>query len=236
MKHLMLSTSLIVATAVPAFAGTETEASGSAEAEVQLETPAADASGEANVSGEAQADTDTMEQEAEELANEAEAEAEELANEAEAGAAELADEAEAGAAELADEAEAGAAEVEQEASELATETENAAESMSDAVNPDADGPAMEALAEGEMTTEALTGAWTYDSNDEHIGEVSQVIVNTSGSVEAVIIDVGGFLGIGEKPVELTMGDLDIGKMDGDIRVKTHLTREELEALPEYQSE
>ncbi|UWQ53420.1 PRC-barrel domain-containing protein [Leisingera caerulea] len=225
MKHLMLSTSLIVATAVPAFAGTETEASGSAEAEVQLETPAADASGEANVSGEAQADTDTMEQEAEELANEAEAEAEELANEAEAGAAELADE-----------AEAGAAEVEQEASELATETENAAESMSDAVNPDADGPAMEALAEGEMTTEALTGAWTYDSNDEHIGEVSQVIVNTSGSVEAVIIDVGGFLGIGEKPVELTMGDLDIGKMDGDIRVKTHLTREELEALPEYQSE
>lgn len=64
---------------------------------------------------------------------------------------------------------------------------------------------MEALAEGEMTTEALTGAWTYDSNDEHIGEVSQVIVNTSGSVEAVIIDVGGFLGIGEKPVELTMG-------------------------------
>ncbi|UWQ62181.1 PRC-barrel domain-containing protein [Leisingera caerulea] len=225
MKHLMLSTSLIVATAVPAFAGTEAEASGSAEAEVQLETPAADASGEANVSGEAQADTDTMEQEAEELANEAEAEAEELANEAEAGAAELADE-----------AEAGAAEVEQEASELATETENAAESMSDAVNPDADGPAMEALAEGEMTTEALTGAWTYDSNDEHIGEVSQVIVNTSGSVEAVIIDVGGFLGIGEKPVELTMGDLDIGKMDGDIRVKTHLTREELEALPEYQSE
>lgn len=225
MKHLLLSTSLIVATAVPAFAGTETEASGSAEADVQLETPAVDASGETSVSGEAQADTAPLEQEAEELANEAEAEAAELANEAEAGAAELANE-----------AEAGAAEVKQEASELAAETENAAESMADAVNPDADGPAMEPLAEGEMTTEALTGAWTYDSNDEHIGEVSQVIVNTSGSVEAVIIDVGGFLGIGEKPVELTMGDLDIGKMDGDIRVKTHLTREELDALPEYQSE
>ncbi|MFY0310001.1 PRC-barrel domain-containing protein [Leisingera sp. D0M16] len=216
MKHLLLSTSLIVATAVPAFAGTETEteASGSAGAEVQLETPAVDASGETSVSGEAQAETAPLEQEAEELANEAEA----------------------GVAELANEAEAGAAAVEQEASELAAETGNAAESMADAVNPDADGPAMEPLAEGEMTTEALTGAWTYDSNDEHIGEVSQVIVNTSGSVEAVIIDVGGFLGIGEKPVELTMGDLDIGKMDGDIRVKTHLTREELDALPEYQSE
>ncbi|UWQ36836.1 PRC-barrel domain-containing protein [Leisingera aquaemixtae] len=225
MKHLMLSTSLIVATAVPAFAGTETEATGNAEAEVQIQTPAADVSGETNVSGEAQADTGTLEQEAEEMANEVEAEAEELATEAEAGAAELANE-----------AEAGAAEVEQEASEMATETENAAESMSDAVNPDADGPAMEPLAEGELTAEALTGAWTYDSKDEHIGEVSQVIVNTNGSVEAVIIDVGGFLGIGEKPVELTMGDLAIGKVDGDIRVNTHLTREELDALPEYQAD
>ncbi|WP_264212509.1 PRC-barrel domain-containing protein [Leisingera thetidis] len=183
MKHLLLSTSLIAAAAMPAFAGTEADLSGSAEAGVQLETPAAEASGEASAMGEAKAETAPLQPETEELMDDA---------------------------------------------------ANAADSISDAIDPDADAPVMEPLGEVELTADALTGARTYDANDEHIGEVSQVIVNTSGGVEAVIIDVGGFLGIGEKPVELSMGDLDVRKLEGDIRVTTHLTREQMEALPDYQ--
>ncbi|MDC0658512.1 PRC-barrel domain-containing protein [Leisingera sp. SS27] len=97
----------------------------------------------------------------------------------------------------------------------------------------ADGPAMEPLGMNEVTASELTGAPAYDAKDEHIGELSQVVVNTNGGVEAVIIDVGGFLGFGEKPVELSMGDIEIVQAETDVRVFTHLTREQLEALPDY---
>ncbi|NVK13293.1 MAG: PRC-barrel domain-containing protein [Rhodobacteraceae bacterium] len=102
-----------------------------------------------------------------------------------------------------------------------------------ALIPDADGPAMEPLGMNEVTASELTGAPAYDAKDEHIGELSQVVVNTNGGVEAVIIDVGGFLGFGEKPVELSMGDIEIVQAETDVRVVTHLTREQLEALPDY---
>ncbi|MEW2912965.1 PRC-barrel domain-containing protein [Leisingera sp. JC11] len=110
---------------------------------------------------------------------------------------------------------------------------SASEGGFSALIPDADGPAMEPLGMNEVTAQALTGAPAYDAKDEHIGELSQIVVNTNGGVEAVIIDVGGFLGIGEKPVELSMGDIEIMQAENDVRVITHLTREQLEALPDY---
>ncbi|MBY6135349.1 PRC-barrel domain-containing protein [Nocardioides marinus] len=102
------------------------------------------------------------------------------------------------------------------------------------LSADADATAMEPLDMNEVTAEALTGAPAYDAKDEHIGEVSEVIVNTTGGVEALIVDVGGFLGLGEKPVELPMSDLTIHEAESDIRVTTHMSEEELNGLPEYQ--
>ncbi|WP_052272331.1 PRC-barrel domain-containing protein [Leisingera sp. ANG-M7] len=112
--------------------------------------------------------------------------------------------------------------------------DTASEGGLSALIPDADGPAMEPLGMNEVTASELTGAPAYDAKDKHIGELSQVVVNTNGGVEAVIIDVGGFLGIGEKPVELSMGDIEIVQTASDVRVITHLTREQLESLPDYQ--
>lgn len=91
-------------------------------------------------------------------------------------------------------------------------------------------------AEEDLTTEMLTGAKAYDANDEWIGEVSQLIIDESGKITHAIIDVGGFLGIGEKPVELAMGDVDIlRETEGDdVRVYVSMTKEELEALPAYE--
>lgn len=87
----------------------------------------------------------------------------------------------------------------------------------------------------DMTTEMLTGAKVYDSNDEWIGDLSELIIDDSGKITHGIIDVGGFLGIGEKPVELAMSDIDIlRERDGDdLRVYIPMTEEELEALPTY---
>ncbi|MBO3760472.1 PRC-barrel domain-containing protein [Ciceribacter sp. L1K22] len=63
-----------------------------------------------------------------------------------------------------------------------------------------------------------TGAWrvsdfegksVYGSDGESIGEINDVLVSQDGSINAVIIGVGGFLGIGEKDVAVNMAALQL---------------------------
>ncbi|MDD8022475.1 MAG: PRC-barrel domain-containing protein [Paracoccaceae bacterium] len=93
----------------------------------------------------------------------------------------------------------------------------------------------QAVGVGDLSTEMLVGAKAYDTNDAHIGEVSGLIVNDQGVISHAIVDVGGFLGLGEKPVELALADLDILKeTDGDdLRVYIGKSRAELDAMPRY---
>lgn len=87
----------------------------------------------------------------------------------------------------------------------------------------------------DLTAEALTGAPLYGSNDEDIGEVSEILLADDGKVQSVIVDVGGFLGLGEKPVELQLEDLSILREEAGTSVVTYvsMTQDELEAMPEY---
>lgn len=136
----------------------------------------------------------------------------------------------------------GAADRTEQAAAASDATGSAASTGATAVTPDAkmrdpivrEGfePAMEA----DLTAERLTGAPAYDANDEWIGEISKLILNDSGQVTRGIIDVGGFLGIGEKPVALDIGQIDILRATdgGDVRVYVPMTRAELEALAAYQ--
>jgi len=47
----------------------------------------------------------------------------------------------------------------------------------------------------------------YNQNNEKVGDVNDVLVNRDGRVEAVVIGVGGFLGIGEHNVAVPFGAL-----------------------------
>jgi hypothetical protein len=47
----------------------------------------------------------------------------------------------------------------------------------------------------------------YGQNNEKIGDVKDVLVDKSGNAKAVVIGVGGFLGIGEKNVALPFNAL-----------------------------
>ncbi|SDO71650.1 PRC-barrel domain-containing protein [Lutimaribacter pacificus] len=89
--------------------------------------------------------------------------------------------------------------------------------------------------ESDLTAERLTGAKVYGSAEDWVGEVSDIVLASDGSVEAVVIDVGGFLGIGEKPVALRLSDIDILRSETgeDVRVHVPMTEEELDGMPEY---
>ena len=66
-----------------------------------------------------------------------------------------------------------------------------------------------------------------DGNE--IGGVGAVLGDQAGNAKALSVDVGGFLGIGEKTVILNLSDvtLDTG------RLRTTLTKQQIETLPDF---
>lgn len=86
----------------------------------------------------------------------------------------------------------------------------------------------------QLTAEMLTGANVRDSTDASIAEVSDLVLTNDGQVTDVVLDVGGFLGIGARTVAIPMDRLTVAQTDsGSVRLWVDMTKEELEALPEY---
>ena len=92
------------------------------------------------------------------------------------------------------------------------------------------------VAIDEMTAEDLTGARVYGANDEDVGEISELLMTGDGKIDRAIIDVGGFLGMGERSVAVTFDELQIIRTDdgSDFRVYIDSTEEALEQQPEYE--
>ena len=87
----------------------------------------------------------------------------------------------------------------------------------------------------QLTAEMLTGANVRDTSDASIAEISDLVLTGDGQVTDVILDVGGFLGIGAKTVAIPMDRLTVAQGGaGDVAIWVDMTKEELEALPEHQ--
>lgn len=90
-------------------------------------------------------------------------------------------------------------------------------------------------AEGHLAS-SLIGETVYNSmgdDAEAIGDVNDLVVNPEGQIQAVIVGVGGFLGIGEKDVALEYDLLAINDVDGDEVLVIETTAEALEAQEEF---
>ncbi|MCC6000664.1 MAG: PRC-barrel domain-containing protein [Pararhodobacter sp.] len=86
------------------------------------------------------------------------------------------------------------------------------------------------------TAEQLTDADVYDAAGDHIGNVSDAILDPDAGVREVIVDVGGFLGLGSHTVALPVDGAEIlwNEQDDSVRIHVAMTREQLESLPEYE--
>jgi sporulation protein YlmC with PRC-barrel domain len=73
----------------------------------------------------------------------------------------------------------------------------------------------------------------YDASDNTIGEVSDVLLNKDGHVTAVMLSVGGFLGIGEKDVAVPFNAIRLTEKNGKRYVVMDTTKEALQNAPGY---
>lgn len=88
------------------------------------------------------------------------------------------------------------------------------------------------LQAAELNEAILIDAVIYGPADERIGTVSHV--HGMGSATQVIVDVGGFLGIGSKPVALETNQLNFMRdKDGLVHAVTSWTKEQVKDLPEH---
>ena len=94
------------------------------------------------------------------------------------------------------------------------------------------------VAFADVTTEDLLGAAVYGKNDEWVGEVSELTLAENGKIDAVIIDIGGFLGIGEKPVALSVDQVDLRRIEAEdtLRAYVDMTEDQLDDMRTWKGE
>ena len=73
----------------------------------------------------------------------------------------------------------------------------------------------------------------YDPSDAKIGEISDVLVGKGGRVEAFIVSVGGFLGVGEKDVAVPFSAVHGTEKNGKWYLTMNSTKDALKAAHGY---
>lgn len=85
----------------------------------------------------------------------------------------------------------------------------------------------------EYRTSKIVGSSVYNGANEKIGTVEDIVLKPDGSMDEVVLSVGGFLGIGEKFVSMPFSDLKLSR-DGDtVKVTTDGTKDTLKAHADY---
>jgi len=93
------------------------------------------------------------------------------------------------------------------------------------------------MAASELSVEDLLGTKVLGPDEATIGSVGDIAMSDGGQVDAIIVDVGGFLGIGAKPVAVAMDNLQFMRDPaGRPTLTTLFTREQLSGAPEYKKD
>jgi sporulation protein YlmC with PRC-barrel domain len=91
-------------------------------------------------------------------------------------------------------------------------------------------------SQSEWRGSKLIGATVYGSNDANLGDINDVLIADNGSIRAVVVGVGGFLGVGEKNVAIPFNALNISRKRSGTsiaKVTVSYTKSELKNAPKF---
>ncbi len=86
-----------------------------------------------------------------------------------------------------------------------------------------------------MFTSKIKGLTIYNQDNKSVGEIEDVAFGTNKSLDAYIVSVGGFLGMGEHYVAVSPAAVDI-KYDANAKkwmAKMNATVDQVKAAPEF---
>ncbi len=82
------------------------------------------------------------------------------------------------------------------------------------------------------SVEELMGKNVYGKDNEKVGEVEDIILNSNGQASQLVIASGGFLGIGEKKVAVDYNDAQWDQGQNRIHL-SGLSRDDVKNMPEF---
>ncbi|CAM3795488.1 hypothetical protein RHSA111115_07145 [Rheinheimera salexigens] len=84
-----------------------------------------------------------------------------------------------------------------------------------------------------MHASNLIGMNVKTANNEDIGEVQDLLIDSNGQVAAIVVSVGGFLGIGDKDVAVGWDNVTKSGNNDDGQLRLNVTRENLTSAPKF---
>ncbi|CAM5386978.1 PRC-barrel domain OS=Afipia felis OX=1035 GN=NCTC12722_02166 PE=4 SV=1 [Afipia felis] len=96
-------------------------------------------------------------------------------------------------------------------------------------------PAFARVSSDEMFSSKLKGLNVYNQNNESIGEIADIAITKNNEVQALILSVGGFLGMGERYVAVAPSSVQVSYDASTKKWKAMMntTKEALKAAPEF---
>ena len=104
-----------------------------------------------------------------------------------------------------------------------------------AVEPEA-APAfsLDVMGERHMLASRLGSAIVLDRHGREIGDVEDTVIDENGDVVALLVGIGGTLGLGEKPVAVRFEHVRVERgEEGEPRFVLDLDRADLDAAPAF---
>ncbi|MGZ5823109.1 MAG: PRC-barrel domain-containing protein [Hyphomicrobium sp.] len=86
----------------------------------------------------------------------------------------------------------------------------------------------------EVAASDLLNQKVKNSANETVGDIKDLSIGSDGKIAAIIIGLGGFLGMGEKNVSLPYDQLNFSRdANGYLIVTVNATKDSLQAAPEW---
>jgi hypothetical protein len=92
---------------------------------------------------------------------------------------------------------------------------------------------MTTLPSGASTVTNYYKQNVYDTADNKIGTVDDVLVDKTGKIHAAMVGVGGFLGMGEKDVAVPFESLNLTQKNNKWYLTMNATKDELKTAPGF---
>ena len=86
----------------------------------------------------------------------------------------------------------------------------------------------------EVQASKLIGTRVVNAANETVGDVNEIVLTKDGKVAAVILGVGGFLGMGEREVAVNFNSIHMGRdQNNNLILTVNTTKESLKAAPAW---